>query len=113
MEGSVRFADNRVRITTQLVRPEDGSNLWSETYELEFDDIFAIQSDVAQQVAVAMQASLLPEELARIEQPPTQNSEAYSLYLQHWYRYENRNANFTYESIREDGCPRSNQLSWI
>jgi len=47
MEGSVRYAGNRVRVTTQLVDPETGAHLWSATYDRDFDDIFAIESDIA------------------------------------------------------------------
>ena len=82
MEGSVRFAGNQVRITTQLIRASDDVHLWSETYQREYNDIFAIQSDVAIQVASAMNATLSDSELANIERPPTSSTEAYSLYLQ-------------------------------
>ena len=82
MQGSVRFAGNQVRISTQLIQASDDVQLWSETYQRDFDDIFAIQSDVAIQVANAMQASLTSSELTNIEKVPTNNTEAYSLYLQ-------------------------------
>lgn len=82
MEGSVRFAGNQVRITTQLIRASDDVHLWSETYQREYDDIFAIQSDVAIQVANAMNATITASELANIERPPTNSTVAYSLYLQ-------------------------------
>ena len=88
MEGSVRFAGNRVRITCQLIRVSDDSHIWSETYDRELEDIFEIQSDVALKVARAMQASLMPEEIDDIERVPTQNAEAYGLYLQSHYRAE-------------------------
>lgn len=95
MEGSVRFAGNRVRITCQLIRVSDESHLWSETYERELEDIFAIQSDVALQVARAMQANLLPEEIVNIEHVPTVNLEAYSLLLRARYRAEEANYSLT------------------
>jgi adenylate cyclase len=82
MEGSVRFAGNQVRISTQLIRTNDDVQLWSETYQREYEDIFAIQSDVAIQVANALHASLTSSELANIEKPPTNSTEAYTLYLQ-------------------------------
>jgi TolB-like protein len=82
MEGSVRFAENQVSITTQLIRASDDVHLWSETYQREYDDIFAIQSSVAIEVANAMNASLTSSELTDIEKPPTDNTQAYSLYLQ-------------------------------
>ena len=100
MEGSVRFADNRVRITTQLIRARDDAHLWSESYEFELDDIFAIQSDVALNVADAMQATLLPAEIAKIERQPTESTDAYTLYLQYRYQLEQENAGST---LAEDG----------
>jgi TolB-like protein/Tfp pilus assembly protein PilF len=81
MEGSVRYAGNRVRIHTQLVRARDDTQLWSEIYESELDDIFSIQSDVALRVASAMHARLMPDEIARIERPATSSVEAYTLFL--------------------------------
>jgi len=86
MEGSVFFADNRVRITLQLIDAMDDVHLWSETYTRELNDIFAIQSDVAIQVADAMQATLSPVELASIERPATESTEAYSLLLEARYQ---------------------------
>jgi adenylate cyclase len=95
MEGSVRFADNRVRITTQLIRAIDDIHLWSETYQFELDDIFAIQSDVAKQIANAMQATLSPEEIASIERPATGSMEAYTLFLQARHQMETEKLRLT------------------
>jgi TolB-like protein len=81
MEGSVRYAADRVRVTTQLIDPLTGAHLWSETYEREFEDIFAIESDIAMQVANALGAEFSPVEQARIESVPTDSPEAYALYL--------------------------------
>jgi len=97
MEGSVRFANNRVRITIQLIRASDDTHLWSETYDFPLDDIFAIESDVALNVAKAMKATLLPSEIARIERQPTESTEAYTLYLQHRYQLEQENGQLTLE----------------
>lgn len=88
LEGSVRFADNRVRITMQLVRATDDIQLWAETYQFELEDIFAIQSDVALQVADSLEATLIPTEIDNIESPATENMEAYTLFLQHRYQSE-------------------------
>jgi TolB-like protein len=82
MEGSVRFANDRVRVTTQLVDAVTGTNLWSETYERPLGDVFKIESDIAMNVANALQAQFSPEEQARIEKAPTKSPEAYALYLQ-------------------------------
>jgi TolB-like protein len=78
LEGSVRKAGNRVRITTQLVKVADGFHLWSETYDRIVDDIFAVQDDIAQAVSKALHVTLLG-------QPQTKakgNAETYSLILQ-------------------------------
>ena len=81
MEGTVRYADDRVRITTQLIDAERDQQLWSETYEREFADIFEIESDIAMNIANALRAEFSPEEAARISVRPTQNSTAYEFYL--------------------------------
>jgi len=82
LEGSVRRADNRVRIVSQLVDARTDGHIWAETYDREMKDIFDIQSDVAQKIAMALKAKLSPEEKQRIEQKPTDNLEAYDYYLQ-------------------------------
>jgi TolB-like protein len=82
MEGSVRFARDRVRVTTQLIEAASGTHLWSETYERPFDDIFAIESDIAINVATAMKAKFSPAEQRAIEKIPTESAAAYGLYLQ-------------------------------
>jgi serine/threonine protein kinase len=78
LEGSVRKAGNRVRITTQLVKASDGFHLWSETYDRVLDDIFAVQDDIAKSVATAMNVTLLgkPTPTAR------GNSASFNLVLQ-------------------------------
>jgi len=81
LEGSVRRADSRVRITSQLVDAKTEEHLWAETYDRDLTDIFAIQSDVAQKIAAALKATLTPEEEQRIEDRPTDNLEAYEYYL--------------------------------
>ncbi|MBL7136262.1 MAG: protein kinase [Candidatus Marinimicrobia bacterium] len=82
LEGSVRRADNRVRIVSQLVDARTDKHIWAETYDRNLKDIFAIQSDVAQKIASALKATLSPEEKERIEQKPTDNLEAYDYFLQ-------------------------------
>jgi non-specific serine/threonine protein kinase len=82
LEGSVRKAASRLRMTAQLINVVDGYHLWAETYDRELKDIFDIQTDVAQNIAVALKAKLSPEEKERIEQKPTNNLEAYDYYLQ-------------------------------
>jgi eukaryotic-like serine/threonine-protein kinase len=82
LEGSVRRAGTRVRIISQLIDVESDRHLWSETYDRELTDIFAIQSDVALQIATALEAELSHEERREIRKEPTADVEAYQLYLQ-------------------------------
>ena len=81
LEGSVRRAGNRVRIVVQLIDAETDHHLWTETYDRELTDIFAIQSDVALQIAVALEAELTAEQKSRIEKEPTRDLDAYQIYL--------------------------------
>ncbi len=82
LEGNVRRAGNQVRVAAQLINARTDAHIWSDEYDREFADIFAIQSDVAQQIAAALKATLTPEEKDYVEQRPTDNLEAYDLYLQ-------------------------------
>ena len=81
MEGSVRYANDRVRITTQLIDAQTDEHLWSETYDREFADIFAIESDIAMNIANALEAEFSSAEQQTIEKVPTVSPEAYALYL--------------------------------
>lgn len=83
LEGSVRKDDkrNRVRITAQLVNVENGFHLWSETYDRDLDDIFAIQNEIAHEVARALRITLLGEDDARLEQVKSTEINAYDFYL--------------------------------
>jgi TolB-like protein/tetratricopeptide (TPR) repeat protein len=83
LEGSVRKDDkrNRVRITAQLVNVADGYHLWSETYDRDLDDIFAIQGEIAHEVARALRITLLGEDDARLEQVKSTEIGAYDFYL--------------------------------
>src|SRR5256712_421016 len=81
LEGSVRKAGNRLRITIELIDVERDEQLWSQSYDRELADIFAIQGDIANKVAGALQVHLLVDERQRIERRATANMEAYGLYL--------------------------------
>jgi serine/threonine-protein kinase len=81
LDGSVRRATDRVRIVAQLIDAESDRQLWTETYDRKLTDIFAIQTDVALQIAAALEAQLSPEEKKRIRKEPTQDVEAYQQYL--------------------------------
>jgi TolB-like protein len=82
MEGSVRYAGDRVRVTTQLIDAATGTHLWSEVYERPFEDIFAIQTDIAMNVANALDAAFSPEEQRQIETVPNVSPETYASYLE-------------------------------
>jgi len=81
MEGSVRYANGQIRITIQLNDGVTGAHLWSETYTRDFEDIFAIESDVAMNVANAVGVEFSLAEQESIEKIPTDSPEAYRFYL--------------------------------
>ena len=85
LEGSVAKAGNKLRITAQLIQASDGNHLWSDTYDREMQDIFAVRSEVAQQVAATLKIRLLGEDKKRLDKKPTENLEAYNLYRQGRY----------------------------
>ena len=81
LEGSVRKAGNRLRINAQLISTEDGYHLWSERYDRDMDDVFAVQDEIARAVVDKLKVKLLDEADAPLVQRPTDNLEAYNLYL--------------------------------
>ena len=81
LEGSVKKMGNRLRITAQLVNVADGSNLWTEKYDREVEDIFAIQDDISQAIVKALRVILTEGEKKQIEKSRTDNVEAYDYYL--------------------------------
>ena len=81
IEGSVRKSKNRVRITVELVDTQSEEQLWNETYDRDLQDVFSVQSDIAQQVAKALELRLGVRETSALRQQQTQDPEAYSLYL--------------------------------
>ena len=81
LEGSVRKSGDRVRIGVQLVDAASEGQLWSEVYDRKLEDVFAVQSDIAHKVANSLRVHLLPAEEARVQKTPTNNMEAYTLYL--------------------------------
>ncbi len=84
LEGSVRQAGDQVRITAQLIDAESGFHLWSETYERRLEDIFRVQDEIAAAIVARLRIELAPQEqaLAVRDKAPTQNVQAYELYLQ-------------------------------
>ncbi|HSS70804.1 MAG TPA: adenylate/guanylate cyclase domain-containing protein [Casimicrobiaceae bacterium] len=81
LEGSVRKAGGRVRITAQLIDGATGGHIWAERYDRDLNDIFALQDEISQAIVAALKLKLLPEEKKAIEQRGTTNPEAYKLYL--------------------------------
>jgi adenylate cyclase len=81
LEGSVRKAGGRVRITAQLIDGETGDHVWAERYDRELDDIFALQDEISKAIVEALKVKLLPEERKAIEDRGTSNVDAYNLFL--------------------------------
>jgi TolB-like protein/Tfp pilus assembly protein PilF len=82
LSGSVRRSGDRVRIVAQLTDAETDRHLWSETYDRRMEDIFTIQSEVALQIASALETELSPAEHTRVRRKPTHDLQAYQLFLQ-------------------------------
>jgi TolB-like protein/Flp pilus assembly protein TadD len=82
LEGSVRRAGNRVRVSVQLINANNDEHIWAEEYNRDLTDVFAIQTDLAQKIASSLQAKLSLDEKERLDRRPTQNSDAYLLYIQ-------------------------------
>ena len=89
LEGSVRRIGNRVRVNVQLINANNDEHIWAEDYDRDLTDVFAIQTDLAQKIASALQAKLSPNEKARLDRRPTQNPDAYLLFVQA-HDYANR-----------------------
>ena len=81
LEGSVRKAGKRLRVTAQLVNAADNSQLWAERYDRELEDVFAIQDEISANIVSALRVVLTEDEKKAIEQVPTANVEAYEFYL--------------------------------
>jgi len=98
LEGSVRKSSNRLRITAQLIKVDSGYHLWSETYEREMDDVFAIQDDISLAISKALEVELGTATPAS-KKKPTENLEAYQLYLQARYFLAERGGDNILKSI--------------
>jgi TolB-like protein/Flp pilus assembly protein TadD len=90
LEGSVRKSDNRLRITVQLVEAARGYHLWSESFDRELRDVFAIQQEIARNIARSLEVTLSPQEKGALAEIPTSHVQAYDYYLRgrsFYYRY--------------------------
>lgn len=85
LEGSVQKTGDNVLINVQLIDARTDSHLWAQTYRRTLDDVFDVESEIARQVAAALEAQLLPEEAARIASAPTEDPKAYELFLKAEY----------------------------
>jgi serine/threonine protein kinase/Flp pilus assembly protein TadD len=97
MEGSVRKAGNRLRVTAQLIKVADGYHLWSERYDRDLEDVFAVQDEIAESVVHALRVVLTEDEKRAIERPHTDNVEAYEFYLrgrQFFYQFREKGLQF-------------------
>jgi TolB-like protein/Flp pilus assembly protein TadD len=101
LEGSVRRVGNRVRVSVQLINANSDEHIWAEDYDRDLTDVFAIQTDLAQKIASALQAKLSPNEKARLDHRPTQNPDAYLLFVQA-HDYANRTDMFHDTSLKAE-----------
>ena len=88
LEGSIRRAGNRLRITAQLIKVDDGSHLWSDRYDREIEDIFAIQDEISQSILTNLKVKLFGEKKSIIPKLHSENLEAYNLYLKGTYYWQ-------------------------
>ncbi len=101
LEGSVRRVGNRVRVSVQLINADNDEHIRAEDYDRDLTDVFAIQTDLAQKIASALQAKLSPNEKARLDNRPTQNPDAYLFFVQA-HDYANRTDMFRDTSLKAE-----------
>lgn len=99
VQGSVRKGGNRVRVTVQLIDAGTEEHLWSSRFERNLDDIFAVQGEVAESVAAELSIKLLESEKEKLKGKPTENTEAYTLYLKAKQHYHGSSDDNRRESI--------------
>jgi TolB-like protein/class 3 adenylate cyclase/Tfp pilus assembly protein PilF len=96
VEGTVQRAADKVRVNVQLIDARADSHLWAKTFDREIKDVFAVESEVSQEIADVLQAKLSPAEATTLATAPTQNAEAYDLFLKG--EYEEREAESSLKS---------------
>jgi len=99
LEGSVQKAADKVRVNVQLIDARADSHLWAKTYDRDLKDVFAIQSEVAQEIADSLQAKLSPTEASTVASAPTNDTQAYDLFLKGEFEQRIANSNFRPESF--------------
>ncbi|MEA2599608.1 MAG: eukaryotic-like serine/threonine-protein kinase [Acidobacteriota bacterium] len=90
LEGSVRQAGGRIRVTAQLIDVTDGYHLWSERYDRKIDDVFAVQDEISRAIAETLEVRLRRQEDEPLVRPPTRDIEAYNLYLKGLFFFNQR-----------------------
>src|SRR5213076_2605367 len=101
LEGSVRRIGNRVRVNVQLIDASNDKHIWAEDYDRDLTDVFAIQTDLAQKIASALQAKLSPNEKEQLDRRPTQDPNAYLLFIQA-HNYANRPDHLRDDSLKAE-----------
>src|SRR5438874_6781017 len=101
LEGSVRRAGNRVRVSVQLINANNDEHIWAEDYDRDLTDVFAIQTDLAQKIASTLQAKLSPNEKEQLDRQPTKDPNAYLLFIQA-HDYANRPEHFRDDSLKAE-----------
>jgi serine/threonine-protein kinase len=92
LEGSIRQSGRKIRITAQLINVADGYHLWSERFDREMEDVFAVQDEISRSIADTLKVRLLPAEAASLAARGTEDIEAYNDYLKGRYHYNRREA---------------------
>jgi adenylate cyclase len=100
LEGSVRKAGNRIRVTVQLINSDTEGHLWSENYDRNLEDIFAVQSEIAENVAHSLRIRLLEEDRKNMERGAPRKVEAYTLYLKGKFHLHRWNSSSLSQAIR-------------
>jgi TolB-like protein len=110
LEGSVQKAADKVRVNVQLIDARADSHLWAKTYDRDIKDVFAVESEVAQEIADSLQAKLSPNESNALAAAPTRDSEAYDLFLKG--EYEEKEAESSLKSESFDRAAASIKRRW-
>ena len=100
LEGSVQKAGGKVRVNVQLLDARSDTHLWAKSYDRDLKDVFAVESDVAQEIADALRAKLSPSQSIALAAAPTRDTEAYELFLKG--EYQEREAESTYKGEAYD-----------
>jgi TolB-like protein/cytochrome c-type biogenesis protein CcmH/NrfG len=99
LEGSVQKAADKVRVNVQLIDARADSHLWAKTYDRDIKDVFAVESEVAQEIADSLQAKLSPAEANTLASAPTKDTQAYDVFLKGEFEHRVANSNFRPESF--------------